>query len=172
VRLDEEVGRNGWPETGLRPVHAVERGVECGTVVVDEIVVDPEQDRMKIPPIGSRERIPVDALLGQSRKELAAGVVHIPTESVGPCPVEAASPVASELLPEPDRGRAERRMGLSVAEVLLATDRDKRKSPKRSSEEVVQRRNRKGVAIQEDQDIVGVCPLSNEHRHSVEPRCV
>ena len=105
-------------------VDAREGAPEAGAVVVDQVVVDPEQDRVQVARVRARQRqpvhLPVLEQLQQVRArvgdQLAAAVLH---------PV-ARDPGRPRLLPEARRGGAERGVRERVAAVLRAADRRQR----------------------------------------------
>src|SRR5215211_3682558 len=136
------------------------RSPESAAVVIDEVPVDAELERMGVHLVRPKQRVPLDAPLLQQAEE-------VPTDVGDPLalliqPLVAAAPIAWQVEPQGGSHRTEERMGLRVAVVLVAPHRDQRIAVELLPQEGDDGRDRKGVAVDEDDDVVGLSGVGDE----------
>src|SRR5439155_26643778 len=95
-------------------------------------------------------------------------ILDPPPESIRPGPLGTARPVTADLAPEADGGHAERRMRLEVAEALVPPNRCEREAVQLLLDEGADRRDRKGAAVEDHDDVVLRSGLSDPGREAVQ----
>ena len=133
---------------------------EAAAVVVDEVLVDPELERVGVDLVRAQHRVPVDASVLKQAVEVAPHVrdlLPLRVDPGGPAP-----PVAGQLAPQPRSHDAERGMGLGVAVVLVAPHGDDRVALQLLAQEGDDRGDREGVAVDEHDHLVGLGRLGDD----------
>src|SRR6202035_6166417 len=97
------------------------RPAEAGTMVVDDVPVDAEPQRVKVHPVAPEQRRPSITGSFECAEKIAADVGG--QLSVRRFPPVSRRPLAMESLPIADANGAERRMRLLVSQVLVSAHR-------------------------------------------------